>query len=668
VHWSWLATPYLVCAAVLAAVGLSAALLRGDRVLRLGVLGAAVAAVPWAVCQGLSACTRDPEVAWRILRLGQGPLAMVGPTLMLVLLGVTGQLERYRWIARAAGLAGLFLLVACWTTRWTVPSVQFVPAGIWYIEAGPLTAIHISQLGGWLVVGILIARAAAPRGERRQTMRLLLGVLVFGAVCSVDLLLLYHVWSVFPIAWAPATIAGALSLHLVLRTDFLRPQGFDRTTAVELALTGGAVIVLGVLMLVSGPSLPVVMLGALIWAVCSGIAWTVLGARRVRVIGERDLEQFVARTATLDDETKLVERLGALWATSIRGLELQTLWWRDGEALTQSTGERWPLDPELVRWLVQHSDPLALSDLATMRVGAVRGALEALGRAHDADVIVPLVDRDELVGLVEVRYQLALREAERGLLADSARAAARAVTFISLARTAARERETAREVEIADALRLQASASRDAELGAWSVAAEYRTAPRTTGAGWSALALPDGRLALLVTEAQAHGVAAALATAALTGAFAAATSGPRSVTLDALISSMRASSEGVLRGGTPVAAFLAIVDGATGTIEYTCAGHPGAYLVGASTTTRIEGMRDPGASMQGARRHTAPFPPDTALVITSSALRGPDDKAFEIELREASPAAGRLATVLVENALRRGEPSEDLLAVVVRAR
>ena len=55
---------------------------------------------------------------------------------------------------------------------------------------------------------------------------------------------------------------------------------------------------------------------------------------------------------------------------------------------------------------------------------------------------------------------------------------------------------------------------------------------RTTGAGWSAIELPDGRLALLVTEAQAHGVAAALATAALTGAFAAATAGTAPVTLD----------------------------------------------------------------------------------------------------------------------------------------
>src|SRR5690606_3998094 len=141
-------------------------------------------------------------------------------------------------------------------------------------------------------------------------------------------------------------------------------------------------------------------------------------------------------------------------------------------------------------------------DLATMRLGPLRAKIEAFATEHDADLIVPLCDRDELVGVVEARFDKALRDTERGLVAESARAAARALTFVELARAASREREIAREVEIADALRLQASASRDAQLGRWAVAGEYRTAPRTTGAGWSAIELSDGRLALLVTEAQ----------------------------------------------------------------------------------------------------------------------------------------------------------------------
>jgi hypothetical protein len=309
--------------------------------------------------------------------------------------------------------------------------------------------------------------------------------------------------------------------------------------------------------------------------------------------------------------------------------------------------------------------------------------------AHNADLIVPLCDRDELVGVIEASFTKAMRESERGLVAESARAAARALTFVELARAASRERDTARQVEVADALRLQASTSREAYLGHWAVAAEYRTSPRTTGAGWSAIELADGRLALLVTEAQAHGVAAALATAALTGAFAAATAGNMPVTLDEILRTMRASSEGVLRGGEPVAAFLAIVDVQNQSIDWACAGHPGACLVGpiapvepasagslAGTgpvtipklKTFTGGPRIRGASLHAARRGKDTYAADQMLVVASTALRGPDDAAWERRLLDLALTTGRIASVLVEAALEAGEPAEDLLAVVVRSR
>ncbi|HEY6178712.1 MAG TPA: hypothetical protein VIX73_29880, partial [Kofleriaceae bacterium] len=73
-QWSWLCVPYAVCAAALLAVGVVAGMVRGDRVMRLGVIGASTAALPWAICFGLSFCTDDAEVAVRVLRLGTGPV------------------------------------------------------------------------------------------------------------------------------------------------------------------------------------------------------------------------------------------------------------------------------------------------------------------------------------------------------------------------------------------------------------------------------------------------------------------------------------------------------------------------------------------------------------------------------------------------------------------
>ena len=51
----------------------------------------------------------------------------------------------------------------------------------------------------------------------------------------------------------------------------------------------------------------------------------------------------------------------------------------------------------------------------------------------------------------------------------------------------------------------------------------------------------------------------------------------------------------------------------------------------------------------------------------ASVLKEGDDGVWQAQLRQAA-VASRLATVLVDEALRRGAPTDDLLAVVVRAR
>jgi len=669
----------MFCTVMIAAVAVVTSLIRGDRVLRLGVIAAAACAIPWSLCQALAACTDDPVVAKHLLRLGQGPVAAVGPNLMLVLLGVSGQLERYRWIARVAYMIGTFFFVVCWATTWVVPGVQLIPSGMFYITPGPLTGLHVTQLVLWLFVGLAIARRASPRAERRRTMRMLLGVLVVAAIGSLDTLLLYRVWGLYPIAWMSASTAAGVALYLVLKTDLLRPQGFDRGVAMELGLFAIVAVFIAGLAILLGTSsgLPIVTLSAIAWALLTGLAWASARGRPMRVKGERELDRFIARVPTFEDETKISEKLTSLWKNAV-GIDVRTLWWRDGASLINAEGTRWRLDREVNAWLVQNSEPLAVVDLATMRLGMIRTKIEELAGLHNADLVVPLCDRDELVGIVEANFDKALRESERGLVADSARAAARALTFVGLARAAGRERDTARQVEVADALRLQASGSREVALGTWSVAAEYRTALRTTGAGWSAIELADGRLALLVTEAQAHGVAAALATAALTGAFAAATAGTAQVSLDDVLRTMRASSEGVLRGGEPVAAFLAIFDAKHQTLDWACAGHPGAFLIGplaaVESGTRPKGKaltggpRVRGASLHAARRGQEPYFSDYVLVVASSALRGDDDGKWQQKLLEVAPASGRLATLLVEHALEAGDPAEDLLAVVVRSR
>ncbi len=652
--------------------------------MRLGMIGAVVTAMPWALCQGLSAMALDPESARRLLKLGQGPVALIGPNILLLLLAVGGQLERFRWLARGAGMLGAGFLAIAWGTDLIVPGVQRLASGMFYLAPGPLTGVHLMQLAIWLVIGVAIVRRSAPRAEERRTLRLLLGILVLGAVTSADTLLLYTgstPWGSYPMSWLPALACAVIALYLITRTKILRPQGLDRGMAFELATSaaaGGATVVLA-LFFADSP-LTLATAASITWASLCAIAWGYARARPPQPVAEqRALDEFVARIATLDDGAQIAERLTTLWRTSL-AIEVEAVRW----------GDTMELAPELVIWLARHAQPIAVDSLATMKLGAVRGPLVALAQDARGGLLVPLVDRDELVGLVEATVDRALRDAERELVTESARATARAFTFVALAKSATLERETAREVEVADALRLQASASRDAQLGTWSVTAEYRTAARTTGAGWSATELGDGRLALLVTEAQAHGVAAALATAALTGAFAAATTpGVTPVTLNELVGTMRASSDGVIRGGEPVAAFLAILDPRKLSIEWACAGHPGAFLVGPIAgveselpvgsfrtnrprATSLGGQDDAaelaGASLEIATRGVAPLPVDMVLVVASSGLRGANSERWREVLKDCAPSGGRLAATLVELGLRNGAPAEDLLAVVVRSR
>lgn len=665
---------------------IAASLLRADRVMRLGVIGMGSTALPWAVCSAVAACSRDPDVAARLLRLGQGPVALVGPNFMLVLLGVSGQLERHRWLARISGLVGVILLGLCWATDLVVPGVRLLDSGTYFPVAGPLTDLHYSQLVLWMLISVAVTRGATSRTARRRLVRIVVGIVGLGAIGSVDTLIIHRVWSGYPIAWLPVFVAATVMFFLVVKTDLLRAQGIDRAALAETIGFAIATIIVATLAWLLEGATPVFVatVTSIVWILALGASWGVARSAPAReVVGERALAQFVAGLSDIEDETMIGERIAALWKPF--EIEVASTWRVDGAQLIDTrTGATRPLDPEVSAWLVERSAVIAPSDLATMRLGPSRAKLEAFVGAHEVALVVPLVDRGTLVGIVEANHADVLRDEERALLGESARAAARAITYAGLARAAAREGATAREVEVAEALRLQASASRDDELGRWTVAAEYRTAPRTTGAGWSASLLHDGRLAVLVTEAQAHGVAAALATAALTGAFAAATVGTRPLELDDLLVSLRASAEGVMRGGEPIAAFIALVDGDRQRVTWAAAGHPGAFVVGPVAYDlaqfplgSISGPRPKslalggggaslGASLVTATRGETALPHDSLLVIASTAVRGDDLERFETSLREQAHAGPRLAQVLVDAAVKRGDLHEDLLAVIVR--
>ena len=213
--WSALAVPYATLAVALVALGLTALLIRGDGVLRLALIGAVSNTLPWAVTSALAACTTDAETATRLLRVGNGPVALLGSSLMLLILGAYGQTERYRRLLIGASVAGTLSLAICWTTELVIPGVRLTPSGMLYPRAGPLTIVHAGQLALWPVLGLAIVRRTAGDQPPRMRPWQLITLVMFVVAATADVLLAHGIAGYYPFAWLPGLGAVALCFHLI---------------------------------------------------------------------------------------------------------------------------------------------------------------------------------------------------------------------------------------------------------------------------------------------------------------------------------------------------------------------------------------------------------------------------------------------------------------------
>src|SRR5262249_28442297 len=110
----------------MAMLGVTGAVLRGDRNRRAGVLVIAACTLPWAVCDALAASTDDPVLATHLVRAGLGPVAIAGPAMMFIVLSDAGKLDGHRVLTVMAGLLAVVSMVVTWATPLVVSGVRTV--------------------------------------------------------------------------------------------------------------------------------------------------------------------------------------------------------------------------------------------------------------------------------------------------------------------------------------------------------------------------------------------------------------------------------------------------------------------------------------------------------------------------------------------------------------
>jgi hypothetical protein len=587
------ALPFAVASLALIALGTAAVVLRGDRLVRLSMLLVSLAALPWISAQGLAASTTDPALAEHFHRAGSGTIALIGVGLLFLILSVSGRIAYHRWVLAVAFGCASGAAFLEWTTRLMVDGVQLTAWGMWYTKAGPLNIINVGQVALWGIVGIAIARRGGrvARDHRRGQVKralIILGVTIAG---TFDALLAAGVVVIYPIAWLPGLIATCIALHAMLRTDLLQDSGIDRIAALEVgALMVAAAAVFLIAFLIDGTRLdsPLALSAiAAPLAAASMALGMVLRERQgprepVAVAAERELELFAesAHVATTDD---VLASFSTLLARHT-GLRELRMWRAKGEQLLPvGTAPALPvLDARVRAWLTANPAPLVAAEIGSLRLGGLRTPIEGfLGRV-DADVVIPLVDRDALVGLASAPLAAGrpLRVGDRELVQDAATAAARSLTFVALTAEASALEGVAREVEVAEAVQAaRAGTEVRVDVGAWRIAVGYHAAARVAGDVWSWAALPPDRLLVVLADVVGRGVPAALVSAAVAGACEAAASelavDPRP---DALMSLLH-DTVSQIGGGQRASAFAVLLDPGAGVARFACAGHRGGYLL-----------------------------------------------------------------------------------------
>ncbi len=204
-------------------------------------------------------------------------------------------------------------------------------------------------------------------------------------------------------------------------------------------------------------------------------------------------------------------------------------------------------------------------------------------RAAGVKVVVPLISQGELIGLLNLGPRLSEQEYsadDRKLLDTLAGQAAPAVRVAQLVRqqeAEARERERVeQELKVATLIQQQFLPRELPDLPAWHIAAFYRPAREVGGDFYDFIELPEGKLGIVVGDVTDKGVPAALVMAMTQSLLSA--EAPRLVAPSEVMERVNDLLVADMPPKMFVTCLYAVLDPATGRMQYANAGHNVPYV------------------------------------------------------------------------------------------
>jgi serine phosphatase RsbU (regulator of sigma subunit) len=592
----WLSLPYFLAMIGILIMALYALVVSGEQLLRASFLTVCAGLLPMAACYALVGSTTDPRVASSLYKFGLAlvPTAAAGAFAFESVLAQ--QLNRNGWLIFIAMATSLVQAVPVLTTDLYVDGVWRTPSGLFHFAAGPFLPVSLASLALWIGLTTRLVykrldteQAPARRRQLRDTM---IAFLVF-CLSAVDVLLAYGI-GLYPLSWLFFLLGAGLLFRSFMHWGLIRHATLDSRAPLIVLYLGAAAVGLFLVWRVAGNIsllfLSFLSLGVYLVLRVSIALITVLRDPRSILSDtplERVIEQYSERVQASHSEQEIAEITTDAVALGL-GCRQVKLIMQIPNSLDWETADHQPLseraNPLLtLNWFLDHDTMLQRFDLPALSLGDFRDPVDELFDAHDAEILVPLVNRDELVGMLllgELPQGHALSRGEQRFLDSVKEHLTAALVYARMHREANTRVAMQKEVELAAAIQRAFVAEADLlECGSVQVSGLWAPATQCGGDWWSVHTLPDGRVLILIGDVTGHGVAAAMVTAAAKGCYDVVQRlRGNDLDLTQLLHHLDTTVRTVGDNRFHMTCFASLLDPEGGTVTYANAGHLAPYI------------------------------------------------------------------------------------------